>query len=181
MAGPDFDQRNGIWYAGGMSFQPRRYLWLILLAILSFAITFLIVGRGRPSSSQAQTTSTEGMVWVPGGEFTMGTDSSLGWAEEGPAHRVKVDGFWMDATEVTNKQFGQFVKVTGYKAIAEIAPTKEEFPAAPPEKLVADSTVFTPAPQPAPLNNRFQSWRYEKGANWRYPEGPDSDLKGKGK
>ncbi len=184
MAGPDFDQRNGIWYAGGMSFQPRRYLWLILLAILSFAITFLIVGRGRPSSSQAQTTSTEGMVWVPGGEFTMGTDSSLGWAEEGPAHRVKVDGFWMDATEVTNAQFRAFVDATGYVTTAEKPPNLEELlaqsppgtKAPPPEMLVPGSLVFRPTSKPVELKDYTQWWHWTSGANWKHPEGPGSDL-----
>ena len=54
-------------------------------------------------------------------------------------HRVYVDGFWMDATDVTNAEFEKFVKATGYVTIAERAPTKEEFPTAPPENLVAGS------------------------------------------
>ncbi len=129
----------------------------------------------------------EGMVWIPGGEFSMGSDEageslcSLGGVtrDAQPIHRVFVDGFWMDATEVTNAQFEKFVKATGYRTIAEIAPTKEEFPTAPPENLVAGSTVFTPTPVPVPLQNMFQWWRYEKGANWQHPEGPDSNLKGR--
>jgi formylglycine-generating enzyme required for sulfatase activity len=98
-----------------------------------------------------------------------------------PIHRVYVDGFWMDNTEVTNEQFERFVKATGYRTIAEIAPTKEEFPTAPKENLVAGSTVFTPTPNPVPLTNMFQWWRYQHGANWRHPEGPKSDLKGRQK
>jgi formylglycine-generating enzyme required for sulfatase activity len=96
-----------------------------------------------------------------------------------PVHRVFVDGFWMDKTEVTNAQWEKFATATGYKTIAEIAPTQAEFPTAPPENLVAGSTVFTPTPQPVPLNNMFQWWRYQKGANWRHPEGPESDIKGR--
>jgi formylglycine-generating enzyme required for sulfatase activity len=92
-----------------------------------------------------------------------------------------VDGFWMDQSEVTNEQWEKFVKATGYRTIAEIAPTQEEFPTAPPENLVAGSTVFTPTPAPVPLDNMFQWWRYQQGANWRHPEGPDSDLKGREK
>ena len=98
-----------------------------------------------------------------------------------PVHRVYVDGFWMDQTEVTNEQFERFTKATGYCTIAEIAPTKEEFPDAPPENLVAGSTVFAPTPEPVKLNDMFQWWRYEKGANWRHPLGPASDLQGKEK
>ncbi len=93
-----------------------------------------------------------------------------------PIHRVYVDGFWMDATEVTNEQFAMFVEATGYVTVAERTPTQEEFPTAPPENLVAGSTVFTPTPFPVPLDNYFQWWRYEPGASWRYPEGPGTDL-----
>jgi formylglycine-generating enzyme len=129
------------------------------------------------------------MVWIPGGEFSMGADDSgeslcglPGVTRDSqPIHRVYVDGFWMDATEVTNEQFDRFVKASGYHTIAEIAPTKEELPTAPPENLVAGSTVFTPTPGPVLLNNHFQWWRYQKGANWRHPEGPDSDIKGREK
>jgi len=127
------------------------------------------------------------MVWIPGGEFSMGSDvaseSLCGLPgvtrDAGPIHRVYVDGFWMDATEVTNEQFEKFVNSTGYITVAEQKPTKEEFPTAPPENLVAGSTVFTPTPQPVPLNNYFQWWSYVHGADWRHPTGPDSNLKGK--
>lgn len=100
-------------------------------------------------------------------------------ADSRPIHRVYVDGFWMDTTEVTNEQFEKFVIATGYRTIAEIAPTKEEFPTAPLENLVAGSTVFTPTKKPVPLNNMFQWWRYQTGADWRHPEGPESSIKGR--
>ncbi len=143
-----------------------------------------------PNKKPAPSQKPVGMVWIPGGEFSMGsadptTDSVCGGHEEmrdaRPIHRVYVDGFWMDKTEVTNEQFEKFVKATGYKTIAEIAPTKEEFPTAPAANLVAGSTVFTPTPKPVPLSDLFQWWRYQKGANWRHPEGPGSDLKGREK
>jgi formylglycine-generating enzyme required for sulfatase activity len=130
------------------------------------------------------------MVWIPGGEFSMGSedptwDPICGGKESmrdaRPIHRTYVDGFWMDATEVTNEQWAKFVEATGYKTIAEIAPTKEEFPTAPPENLVAGSTVFTATEKPVPLNNMFQWWRYQKGADWRHPEGPESSIKGREK
>ena len=137
-----------------------------------------------------------GMVWIPGGEFSMGSDdptiSTIGELEHNqscggreamqdarPIHRVYVNGFWMDRTEVTNKQFANFVKATGYKTIAEIAPSKEEFPTAPPENLVAGSTVFTPTKKTVALNNKFKWWRYELGADWRHPEGPGSNIIGR--
>ncbi len=98
-----------------------------------------------------------------------------------PVHRVYVDGFWMDATELTNEEFEKFVKATGYVTIAERTPTKEEFPDVPEENLVAGSTVFTPAKTEVPLDSYYQWWRYQPGANWRHPEGPQSDLKGREK
>jgi formylglycine-generating enzyme required for sulfatase activity len=126
------------------------------------------------------------MVWIPGGEFSMGSEASIdslcglpGLTRDAqPIHRVRVDGFWMDATEVTNEQFEKFVQATGYITIAERTPTQEEFPTAPPENLIAGSTVFTPTAEPVPLNDLYQWWRYEKGANWRHPLGAHSDLKG---
>jgi formylglycine-generating enzyme required for sulfatase activity len=127
------------------------------------------------------------MNWIPGGEFSMGsqdpTKCSCGGHEAmpdaRPVHRVYVDGFWMDQTDVTNEQFQKFVEATGYITVAEKAPTREEFPTAPAENLVAGSTVFTPTAGPVPLNNYFQWWSYVVGANWRHPEGPASDIKGR--
>ena len=142
-----------------------------------------------PNPAPAPGPAPEGMVWIPGGEFSMGSEGKCNGvsccspstvADALPIHRVYVNGFWMDATDVTNDKFEQFVKATGYKTIAEIAPTKEEFPTAPPENLVAGSVVFTPTPGPVPLDNHFKWWNYVKGANWRHPTGPDSDIKGKG-
>src|SRR5215471_16666881 len=115
-----------------------------------------------------------GMVWIPGGEFSMGSPvesdslcSMPGMSRDAsPIHRVYVDGFWMDATELTNEDFEKFVNATGYLTIAERTPTATEFPGAPLENLVAGSTVFTPTVEPVPLNNHYTWWRYQKGANW---------------
>ena len=142
-----------------------------------------ITNKAPPPSSMP-----EGMVWIPGGEFSMGSDgkrdgesccSPATVADALPIHRVYVDGFWMDATVVTNAEFEKFAKATGYITIAERTPTKEEFPTAPPESLVAGSIVFTPTSRPVPLTNHYRWWRYQFGANWRHPEGPQSDIKGK--
>lgn len=131
----------------------------------------------------------EGMVWIPGGEFSMGSDSAHDslcsmpglTSDAQPIHRVYVDGFWMDRTELTNAQFEAFVKATRYVTVAERTPTAAEFPGAPPENLVAGSTVFTPTPHPVALNNHFLWWRYQKGADWRHPTGPGSSIKGREK
>jgi formylglycine-generating enzyme len=141
------------------------------------------------NSAGAPGPAPQGMVWIPGGEFSMGStvesESLCGLPgvtrDALPVHRVYVDGFWMDQTELTNEEFEKFVQATGYVTIAERAPTKEEFPDAPPENLVAGSTVFTPTKSEVPLDDYFQWWRYVKGANWRHPEGPQSSIKGKEK
>ncbi len=96
-----------------------------------------------------------------------------------PVHRVYVDGFWMDKTDVTNRQFEAFVKATGYVTVAERKPRAEDYPTAPPENLVAGSIVFLPPDHPVPLSDHFQWWSYVHGANWMHPLGPGSDIKGK--
>jgi len=132
-----------------------------------------------------------GMVYIPGGEFSMGsldpvaTEMFCGgdepMSDARPIHRVSVDGFFMDATEVTNEEFDRFANATGYVTVAEREPTREEFPDAPEENLVAGSVVFSPPPKPVPLDDHYQWWAYVHGANWRHPEGPTSDLKGREK
>jgi sulfatase modifying factor 1 len=141
----------------------------------------------RENSNQPNDPNPQGMVWIPGGEFSMGSDhaseSLCGLPgvtrDAGPIHRVYVDGFWMDETEVTNAQFRKFVDETGYITVAEMKPTAEEFPGAPEEKLVAGSTVFAPTPTAVSLDNYFQWWSYVAGADWRHPTGPDSTIEGK--
>lgn len=140
-----------------------------------------------PNAGPAPTPAPPGMVWIPGGEFSMGSDgasdslcSLSGVTRDAePVHRVYVDGFWMDAAEVTNAEFAKFVAATGYVTVPEIAPTQEEFPTAPPENLIAGSTVFAPTPQPVELNNYLQWWSYVGGADWRHPAGPGSNLEGR--
>jgi formylglycine-generating enzyme required for sulfatase activity len=145
-------------------------------------------GPTIPNKTSAPAHSPKNMVWIPGGEFSMGSEDPTTGAVCGghepmpdarPIHRVYVDGFWMDKTEVTNAQFRKFVKATGYRTIAELAPTREEFPTAPKENLVAGSTVFTPTPNPVALHDMFQWWRYQHGADWKHPEGPQSNLDGR--
>jgi formylglycine-generating enzyme len=120
----------------------------------------------------------DGMVWIPGGEFSMGSENPM-MQDARPFHRVAVDGFWMDQTEVTNEEFAGFVKATGYVTVAERKPDAKSFPGAPPENLVPGSVVFTPPDRKVPLDDSYVWWRYVPGANWRHPNGPGSHLKGK--
>src|SRR5262249_5012077 len=117
-----------------------------------------------------------GMAWVPGGQFWMGSDDPT-MPDTRPWHRVYVDGFWMDKTDVTNTQFAAFVKATHYVTVAEIPPRQEDFPTAPKENLVAGGVVFTPPDHAVSLHDQFQWWSYVKGASWKHPEGPSSDIK----
>jgi formylglycine-generating enzyme required for sulfatase activity len=117
-----------------------------------------------------------GMVWVPPGTYRMGSDSH--YPEEAPAHRVSVDGFWMDHTPVTNRQFREFVSQTGHVTFAEKAPDPKDYPGALPEMLYAGSLVFVPRRQRVDLGDWSQWWTYMKGADWRHPEGPTTGIRG---
>jgi formylglycine-generating enzyme required for sulfatase activity len=146
-------------------------------------------GTTIPNTAAVPAPSPRGMVWIPGGEFSMGAMDPPSVNEVGmhaavdarPIHRVYVDGFWMDKTDVTNEEFARFVRATGYVTVAERKPRAEDFPGAPPENLVAGAVVFSPPDYSVPLDNHFQWWSYVKGANWRHPEGPQSGLKGREK
>ena len=118
--------------------------------------------------------ATDGMVWIPGGRFRMGSDHH--YREEAPAHDVSVGGFWIDATPVTNRQFARFVDATNYLTVAEIPPSADDYPGALPEMLQPASLVFTPTDGPVRLDDWRQWWGYEFGANWRHPVGPDSGI-----
>jgi formylglycine-generating enzyme required for sulfatase activity len=133
-----------------------------------------------------------GMVWVPGGEFYMGTEEldhkGTPFADAVPVHRVYVDGFWMDATEVTNDQFAEFVKATGYQTIAERPPDPNDFPPTNDpeilEKLKHPFSAVFKKPDPGPeadLRHFSEWWEARRGASWKHPEGADSDLKGREK
>ncbi|HKE25064.1 MAG TPA: formylglycine-generating enzyme family protein [Bryobacteraceae bacterium] len=128
------------------------------------------------NDSKPPEAAPEGMVWIPGGQFWMGTTENR-MTDALPWHRVYVDGYWMDQTDVTNEQFARFVKATGYRTVAERKPRPEDYPGAPPEKLVAGSVVFSPPDHPVELDNHYRWWNYVPGANWRHPEGPGSDIK----
>lgn len=129
----------------------------------------------------------EGMKWIPGGEFLLGATDNEGRPDEYPQHRVVVDGFWMDETEVTNAQFKQFVDATGYITTAERdvdwEELKKQLPPGTPRPadslLVAASLVFTSPAGPVSMDDASQWWRWKRGASWRQPQGPGSSIKGK--
>ncbi len=104
----------------------------------------------RSAAIDRQDTEFNGMLRIPGGSFRMGSDRH--YPEEAPVHRVRVDQFWMDATPVTNRQFKEFVKATGYVTFAEIPPDPKDYPGALPHMLYAGSLVFSPPSRPNSLS-----------------------------
>ncbi len=165
-------------------------------ALCCFAVFFCFAlpsARGDKLSEISAIQSTRngtgpaGMVWIPGSEFTMGTDDVRSFPNERPAHKVQLEGFWMDEHDVTNAEFAKFVEATGYVTTAERKPDweelKKELPPGTPKPdesvLVAGSLVFTPTSQPVPLNDLSAWWRWVRGASWRHPEGPGSGIEGR--
>jgi formylglycine-generating enzyme required for sulfatase activity len=129
----------------------------------------------------------EGMVLIPAGTFVMGSDANYAEAHEGPEIEVYVDSFFLDRTEVTNKEFGLFVASTGYQTVAERPVDWEqirlELPYGVPKPhdslLVPGSLVFSPPQGPVALNNLQHWWKWTPGASWKAPEGPGSGIQGR--
>ena len=128
-----------------------------------------------------------GMRLVPAAEFTMGSDSDPAWPDERPAHRVRLEGFWIDEHEVTNAEFRRFASATGHVSTAEQAPDVAAImaqvppgtPPPPPENLVPGSLAFQQADGPVPLDDFSRWWKRTPGASWKHPEGPGSTIEGR--
>ncbi|MFC6859934.1 formylglycine-generating enzyme family protein [Zunongwangia atlantica] len=132
----------------------------------------------------------EGMVWIPGGQFSQGAvaGDEMAMKHENPNHKVAVDGFFMDKTEVTNAEFREFVESTGYVTVAEREieweEMKKQLPAGTPKPhdsiLQPGSLIFKKTKSSVPnLYDYSQWWEWKIGASWKHPEGPDSNLEGK--
>ena len=126
---------------------------------------------GGDRFERVRTGSTEGMRPIPGGEFLRGTDGDYGFAAdgEGPAHPVRLEAFFIDATCVTNEQFNVFVNATHFKTEAE---------------RFGWSFVFqghlTPEQQATAVRLRVlgsEWWCRVDGTTWRHPEGPGTNIK----
>src|ERR1700721_2507368 len=137
---------------------------------MSFAST-------KPDMRQSlERPADDGMLYVPGGTFRMGSDKH--YPEEAPVHRVTVNEFYIDRTPVTNRQFKEFVKAAGHVTVAEIPPDPKDYPGALPHMLYAGSLVFTPPARVTDLHDWSQWWALLKGADWRHPDGPGSNING---
>jgi formylglycine-generating enzyme required for sulfatase activity len=198
-----------------LSFPGAEYASLALLAVVAFGATYLVTRATRRAAFSSEPNAhvaavfsapvaassalTEGpaaaepgeappgMAWIPGGEFLMGTDDAEADPAEQPAHRVRVHGFWIDRTEVTNAEFRAFVDATGYLTTAERPVDWNQLktqvppgtPKPPDEQLAPGSLVFTPPDRPVPLDDITNWWRWVPGANWKHPDGPGSSIEGK--
>jgi len=169
-----------------------------LSLVLTFALTPGCGRRDSPSTSSASASAAasaeaiavgidaspapgpapEGMVWIPGGTFWMGCEG-CGLPDALPSHGVRLDGFWMDATPVTNAAFARFVTATGYVPVAERPLDPRLFPGAAAETLVPGSVVFEPPAGDVTLEDYTRWWRYVPGASWRHPAGPGSSIAGR--
>jgi formylglycine-generating enzyme len=117
------------------------------------------------------------MVELPGGTFRMGSDRF--YPEEAPVREASADGFWIDRHPVTVAEFRRFVKATGYVTWAEKAPQAADYPDADPELLVPGSLVFRKTQGPVDLRDYTNWWAWAPGADWRHPEGPESNVGGR--
>lgn len=148
----------------------RWILSLTTTGIIAPFVVLLWVGEDAPAP-------TEGMVWIPGGTFAMG--DTRHHPEETPVHQVTLRGFWIDRSEVTNRQFARFVAATGYRTEAERPVDPRAFPNARPEDLLPGGMVFR---EIAGVDARMCGlgnlpwWNFTPGANWRNPNGPGSSI-----
>lgn len=194
-----------------------RTLWTVLAVVAMLVVIVTVLAMPDSSSSQSRTTgfdgpvappiddppliveepeaTPDGMAWIPGGVFTMGTTEEVTpenpdrfKRDEYPAHEVALDGFWMDRTPVTNRQYAEFVEATGYVTFAEKKPTREDFAASgvdtsriKEKDLVPGSICFNCAFNHDTLvtgvpNWEYQVWQIVEGADWRHPEGRESSI-----
>lgn len=162
----------------------KNITFLVLMTLL------IISCKNQTSKSKSKPQAPEGMVWVPSKTFMKGAKANDKYAmpREKPAHKVRVDGFFIDITEVTNKAFKAFVDETGYKTVAERPiewkELQKELPPDTPKPadslLQPGSLIFNKdAGNVNNLNNYHQWWTWKIGADWQHPEGPGSDIKGK--
>lgn len=172
-------------------------LWMLLFLAAFFSC------KNKPSASSENNTVKEalthsnkdrskwppkpwpkGMIWIPAGEFAMGGVGQEARADEFPVHDVKLDGFWMDETEVTNAGFNTFFRSTRYITTAEKKPEWSQLkaqlppgtPKPPDSALVAGAMVFYMTDGPVPLDNYANWWRYVKGASWKIPQGDGQSI-----
>lgn len=158
-----------------------------ILRCLAAGFFLSVLGLSVAAAAEEKTAAPDGMAWIPGGTFSMGSDLPGSRMDEKPLVKVTIDGFWMDVCDVTNADYRKFVDATGYKTVAERPIDWEEIKKTVPpgtpkpsaEQLQPGAVTFFP--RPGPVNPRAEEdwWTWTRGASWQHPEGPGSDFKGR--
>lgn len=160
----------------------------LFFKFLGGLIIFLLFGKCTNFNSRSSPLQVkDGMVLIPAGDFQMGSDGDQAREDESPIHKVHVDAFWMDQTEVTNSQFKAFIDATGYVTTAEKKPNweqlKKELPPNTPKPndslLLPASLVFETTDGPVNLNNFGAWWQWKPKASWLNPKGEGSSIDNK--
>ena len=116
------------------------------------------------------------MVAIPAGDYQVGSDRF--YPEEAPVRQVSIASFEIDQAPVTNAEFQQFVDATGYRTVSERPPDPTLYPDLPPEEQIPESVVFLPPPPTVDRSEPLSWWALIAGADWRHPQGPDTNLEG---
>lgn len=157
----------------------KRSFRMTRLALLLF------LAGGCNQSEKSCVNSIPSMVLIPSGTFWMGGSGEEADGDEFPRHQVRLSSFYMDETEVTNRQFESFVDATNYVTVAERSinwdELKKQLPpetVKPPDSVLQPgSLIFKGSTSPINMNDVSAWWSWKIGANWRYPEGPNSTIK----
>lgn len=154
---------------------------LLSAAALAAAMVAIVsrsaLGTGPGPAGLSCRTPDRTQVRVAGGTFQMG--STEFYEEEGPIRQVSVKAFSIDRYDVTNAEFARFVAATHYVTDAERKPDPKDYPDIPADKLVAGGAVFTSPTGVRTMEDPLQWWAFIPGADWRHPEGPDSNIRGR--
>ena len=126
--------------------------------------------------SSSMSNCRDGMIAIPAGDYQVGSDRF--YPEEAPIRQVSIDSFQIDHAPVTNAEFLQFVDATGYQTVSERPPDPTLYPDLPPEEQIPESVVFLPPPPTVDRSEPLSWWALIAGADWRHPQGPDTNLDG---
>lgn len=126
--------------------------------------------------SSSMSNCRDGMIAIPAGDYQVGSDRF--YPEEAPIRQVSIDSFQIDHAPVTNAEFLQFVEATGYQTVSERPPDPTLYPDLPPEEQIPESVVFLPPPPTVDRSEPLSWWALIAGADWRHPQGPDTNLDG---
>jgi len=126
--------------------------------------------------SSSMSDCRDGMISIPAGDYQVGSDRF--YPEEAPIRQVSIASFEIDQAPVTNAEFQQFVDATGYRTVSERPPDPTLYPGLPPEEQIPESVVFLPPPPTVDRSEPLSWWALIAGADWRHPQGPDTNLDG---